>query len=65
MKQTFLLIDKAMNTIEIELDETNQKEFYRDYIKIEKAKRHFKKSEMNQEITNYLKKEKKLEKENE
>lgn len=58
MKQTFLLIDKAMNTIEIELDETNQKEFYRDYIKIEKAKRNFKKSELNKVINEYLKKEK-------
>lgn len=59
-KQTFLLIDKAMNTIEIELDDTNRKEFYDNYINIDKAKRHFKKSEMNKEITNYLK-----EKENE
>ena len=32
-KTTFLLIDKAMNTIEIELDDTNSKLFHDNFIK--------------------------------
>ena len=50
-----MIIDKAKNTIVIDLWENEYKELFKGKIDTKKVKRHKTKSDLYEEITNYLK----------